>query len=314
MVAPARSSSTANAGASARSSCPLCGGAVHPIASRCKHCRQDILEHRHRQGQGLAPLPPLTSPFAGVPGAGAVEMPAVAALVERERRRGWMRSWAFWVILLALGAMLASLVLLLWPQFDQGRRRSAPPANDRMNTDALPERGGSAADPWTAPRAPAATPTEPDEPAAHVTPPAPSKEPSMDPSTDDAAGDDDLAGEPELPMLEEDDAASAPDDPLRINPYAGGTAAPPSPGQPADLYASFLSELVGNLCARARQCNTTAPGVCTAALPSLPSRGWRCYTPTVAASCLRAVRQLPCDAVVFTSVLRVSACYRILMC
>lgn len=277
---------------------------MHPIASRCKHCRQDILEHRSRQGQGLSPLPPLTSPFAGVPGAGMVAMPAVAALAERERRRGWLRSWAFWVILVALGAMLASLVLLLWPQFDKGRRGSAPPANDRMNTDALPERGGSTDDPWTGPKAPApAAPAEPDEPAAQLDPPAPA-----------GGDDDDLASEPELPTLEEEEEASEPVGTLRNNPYAGRMANPPAAGQPADLYASFLSELVGSLCARARQCNTAAPGVCTAALPSLPSRGWRCYTPTVAASCLRAVRQLPCDAVVFTSVLRVSACYRILMC
>lgn len=282
---------------------------MHPIASRCKHCRQDILEHRNRQGQGLAPLPPLTSPFAGVPGAGLVAMPAVAALAERERRRGWLRSWAFWVILLALGAMLASLVLLLWPQFDKGRRRSAPPVNDRMNTDALPERGGPADDPWTGPRTPSATPAEPDEPAAQLAPPAP----STDAAGADGDTDDDLAGESELPTLEEEDEDSEPAGALG-NPYAGRMAAPSAAGQPADLYAGFLSELVGSLCARARQCNTTAPGVCTAALPSLPSRGWRCYTPTVAATCLRSVRQLPCGAVAFTSVLRVSACYRILMC
>lgn len=287
---------------------------MHPIASRCKHCRQDILEHRGRVGQGLAPLPPLTSPFAGVPGAGLVEMPAVAALAERERRRGWLRSWAFWVILLALGAMLASLVLLLWPQFDRGRRRGTPPANDRMNTDALPERGGSADDPWTTPRAPGATPAEPDEPAARVTPPAPPDaggDSAGEPATPPIADDGDLAPEPDEPA---DPAGPAdPDDPIYGNPYAGGISPPPV-GKPADLYAGFLSELVGSLCARARQCNTTPPGVCSVALPSLPSRGWRCYTPTVAATCLRAVRQFPCDEVEFTSVLRVAACYRILMC
>lgn len=239
-------------------------------------------------------LAPLTSPFGGVPGAGVVEMPAVAALVERERRRGWVRSWAFWVILLALGAMLASLALLLWPQFDKGRRRNAPPVNDRMNTDSLPERGGPTDDPWTAPRGSGAQPAEPDEPAAQVAPPD-----VLDPA----------------PMLEEDDAALEPADPLGSDPYAGGPTSPTSPTSgPADVYAAFLADLVGSLCTRARQCNTQVPGVCSTPLPTLPSRGWRCYTPTSAATCLRAIRQLPCDAVAFTSVLRVSACYRILMC
>lgn len=302
MVAPARSSSTANAGVTTRASCPLCGGAVHPIASRCKHCRQDILEHRSRQSQGLAPLPPLTSPFAGVAGAGAVEMPAVAALVERERRRGWLRSWAFWVILLALGAMLASLVLLLWPQFDQGRRRSAPPANDRMNTDSLPERGAPSADPWNAPRAPGSSPAEPDEPAAQVVPPPaePPRDPALPPM---------LEEEEEDPLFDPADPADA----LGGDPAAGGPSSPTS-SQPSAVYSAFLTDLVGSLCTRARQCRTPEPGVCTASPPTLPSRGWRCYTPSAAITCLRAVRQLPCDAVVFTSVLRVAACYHILMC
>src|SRR5690242_18239476 len=49
-----------------RMACPACGGQVHPIAGRCKHCRADL--NRLRAGGGAAARAP------------AVAKPALVAL------------------------------------------------------------------------------------------------------------------------------------------------------------------------------------------------------------------------------------------
>jgi hypothetical protein len=36
-----------------RVACPSCGGAIHPVASRCRHCRRDLARHAD------APRPPV---------------------------------------------------------------------------------------------------------------------------------------------------------------------------------------------------------------------------------------------------------------
>jgi len=46
----------------ARVPCPLCGGLVHPIAGRCKHCKADIAAQRAARPAALAALPPLAAP------------------------------------------------------------------------------------------------------------------------------------------------------------------------------------------------------------------------------------------------------------
>ncbi|HRC59196.1 MAG TPA: hypothetical protein PKU97_24905, partial [Kofleriaceae bacterium] len=73
----ARSSgSSANPAPELRMPCPFCGGLVHPIAGRCKHCKQDLAEHRARAGgvggPGVAGGLGVAGGFgvAGGPGAG----------------------------------------------------------------------------------------------------------------------------------------------------------------------------------------------------------------------------------------------------
>src|SRR3954451_24406587 len=39
--------------------CPQCGGLVHPIAGKCKHCKADLNEARGARPQAKAALPAL---------------------------------------------------------------------------------------------------------------------------------------------------------------------------------------------------------------------------------------------------------------
>ena len=43
----------------ARIPCPVCGGAIHPVAGRCKHCKTDLAALRTGRPQAAASLPSL---------------------------------------------------------------------------------------------------------------------------------------------------------------------------------------------------------------------------------------------------------------
>jgi len=45
--------------AEARVPCPLCGGAIHPIAGRCKHCKADLAHRQPARPASATPLPSL---------------------------------------------------------------------------------------------------------------------------------------------------------------------------------------------------------------------------------------------------------------
>ncbi len=61
MAVPRSSSGSSH---DARVPCPLCGGLIHPIAGRCKHCKADVGTHREARPPASAALPPL-APRAG---------------------------------------------------------------------------------------------------------------------------------------------------------------------------------------------------------------------------------------------------------
>src|SRR6188768_1590135 len=44
----------------ARVPCPLCGGLIHPVAGRCKHCKEDLTQFRANRPPAAAALPPLS--------------------------------------------------------------------------------------------------------------------------------------------------------------------------------------------------------------------------------------------------------------
>src|SRR4051812_23007406 len=67
--------------ADARVPCPLCGGLIHPIAGKCKHCKGDLSALRGARPSAVASLPSL---LAG----GAVEMRPHAKGVENGHVNG----------------------------------------------------------------------------------------------------------------------------------------------------------------------------------------------------------------------------------
>lgn len=71
--------SRSSAPGDARVQCSLCGGLVHPIAGRCKHCKADLASARSARPQAAAILPPLANPVNAP--APAKPMPQFAAPV-----------------------------------------------------------------------------------------------------------------------------------------------------------------------------------------------------------------------------------------
>lgn len=260
---------------SPRVPCPLCGGAIHPVAGRCKHCKQDLTSHRGRgaaagarlgdgnvfaapaparppvrrggagPGHGAPPspsLPPSPSSLPTLPslspGVAAVGLPAYPSDLEPRPRRGWLHNWPLVVMTLAVIGMIVALILLVMPQHDGGARRGKRlPGNDNMETDVLPRSGkAGAVDPWApSPRSQAA----PDPaPPSRPAPPAPPPDDADSDDSDDADSDDAAATAPD------DGAASG--DPF--GDVLGGQAAPaPEPDDvvtpdeidPAQLGGSF---------------------------------------------------------------------------
>ena len=167
--------------------CPLCGGLVHPVAGRCKHCKQDLAPLRTGRHAAHTPLPSLDGRDVdgrGVAGREMRETPEVLAIHEPiapnpipvprpalgsgpvlpprvtgrsqavEADRSAWKSWPMLVIVLASAAIIVALVMMVWPpsNADAGKRGVVqPPAPERMNTDPLPPAGAgnaNGADPW----------------------------------------------------------------------------------------------------------------------------------------------------------------------
>lgn len=161
-----------------RVACPVCGGLVHPVAGRCKHCKADLAELRGGRPPAATPLPPLNghvnganghaasapapSPIAQVNPATAVYSPIPANGAAREasapilpprptgrsipaQSSGGWRNWPIVVIALAVVAIVAAVAIMLWPpskkDADPARALQPPPAPDRMDSDPLQQHG-----------------------------------------------------------------------------------------------------------------------------------------------------------------------------
>ena len=191
--------------------CPQCGGLVHPVAGRCKHCKQDLAAlrtgrsaaatplpalHNGRNGSGpvanampqmiaaIAPNPIAVPQAAYAPNSGPVLPPRMTgrSAAVRPPKASW-KSWPMLVIVLASVAIVVAVVLMVWPpgQTDAGRKMlSQPPAPERMETDPLPPPGAgntNGADPWGGHSQADPKPAQP-----RVTPdPLPPKAPAADP-------------------------------------------------------------------------------------------------------------------------------------
>lgn len=191
MAAAARSPGIGDA----RVPCPLCGGLIHPVAGRCKHCKEDLTAYRAGRPPASTPLPPLDGRaaqaphgVAGAPGTnGHVPAAMPVAVAPREASqpilpprptgrsmaaqppRGLLRNWPILVIVVAVLAIVGAVVIMVLPADDEpqaGKRQLMPtPAPDRMETNPLPKQGRI--DPWADPDMPPGTvpramPSQPD--------------------------------------------------------------------------------------------------------------------------------------------------------
>lgn len=132
----------------ARVPCPLCGGLLHPVAGRCKHCKQDLTALRGARPQASAPLPALDGKSAPV--ALPVTPPAEGPILPpRPTGRSptvipppsmW-RSWPVLVIVVSSLALVAAIVFMMWPYSSEASKKHVlepPPAPERMETNPLP--------------------------------------------------------------------------------------------------------------------------------------------------------------------------------
>src|SRR5262245_2082840 len=165
--------------ADARVPCPLCGGLIHPVAGRCKHCKEDLTTFRAGRPQAAAALPALNGNgastngaigtnghVAATPAAVPAPLPAregsqpilpprtTARSVQAQRPPSMWRSWPMLVIALAVVAIVAATVIMVLPagRSHAGGKLSAPPAPERMETNPLPDKS-SMIDPWSGPQA-----------------------------------------------------------------------------------------------------------------------------------------------------------------
>ena len=173
MAAAAKASSGL---ADARIPCPLCGGLIHPIAGRCKHCKEDVSANRSAR-PASAPLPSLhASPrnghangnghaaklavhpanaYMAVPIAVRTEPDSQPILPPRQtgrmqatgtaRPETW-KSWPIIVIGLAALAIIVAVILMVWPpgasSKADAKTLAPPPAPERMDTNPSPSTGG----------------------------------------------------------------------------------------------------------------------------------------------------------------------------
>ncbi len=174
MAAPARPPQDA------RVPCPLCGGLIHPVAGRCKHCKEDLSARRAGRPQAAAPLPALdraaardSGQVAIAPAVTSAPVPAVVpardasapilpprptgrSVVAQPERSIW-KSWPMIVIVLATIAIAVAVVIMVMPPSTSdsaaGKHVIQPPtpAPDRMDSNPLPPPGpgnSNGADPW----------------------------------------------------------------------------------------------------------------------------------------------------------------------
>jgi hypothetical protein len=155
--------------------CPACGGQVHQIASKCKHCKADLLALREQAEQAaraqqaqlrqtnraVAPPPPARgqqrAPTSPVADGGSQPNPIPQVVYAQPS--GWSRRWPIAVSAVAVVAIIASLVVLLRDGDDDDGR--------------LPDRAGGTSPHMIPDEMPEPTMPAPGSPHGSNTPPPP---------------------------------------------------------------------------------------------------------------------------------------------
>ena len=169
----------------ARVPCPLCGGLIHPVAGRCKHCKEDLSTLRQGRPQAAAALPSLNghavAPTITAPAAIAAPV-AIATAREgsqpilpqrttgshaaaQKPSGGLLRSWPMIVIGVAVLAIITAVVIMVLPQDNaRNKRLGKPPAPapERMDSSPIPPKASQLDDPWDQPDKQPSLPPVPD--------------------------------------------------------------------------------------------------------------------------------------------------------
>jgi hypothetical protein len=273
--------------------CPQCGGLVHPVAGRCKHCKANLSTGRSSAtaptalpALGAAPArPPIegtaavtrgadeaaTAPRLGARPAPVAPVLPPAPVPRGGRAGGWSQQWPIVVIVVAVCAIVAAIAIMVWPEHhaDPGATTRGglppPPAPERMDTD------------------PSATaPTAPGNP----TPPPATAPPGITPPSND-------------PWSSRGGPSTSPPVPIPRAPDVD-PADPSDPGDPLpslkDLplgASSFSTMAVEKLCTRLTTCQQLDSSVC-----ALFSAGGATAPPAncpAAQQCLDAIDHLDCN-------------------
>jgi hypothetical protein len=265
--------------------CPACGGYIHPIASRCKHCKVDIgATKQSRRAAPLAQLPSLEavqtfaplaasdqesrwskSPSPAAPFARdniasqAVSLPTFSEELEgsgTSSKTKWWKRWPVFVIAVAVAAIVYCAYLLLTPTASSQTKRITAPPPVEMNTTPTP------------------SPTPPPVPSAPGGSPA-----APTPSLPDPWGAN--------PFDPYSDPDGVPDDDLLPKPSTGQT------------QTQFAASVATKLCAKLSKCSGLPPDSCEMIATVLQSSAdpSNCNVKQpAAAKCMRSIDQIRCDA------------------
>ena len=259
----------------ARVPCPLCGGLIHPIAGKCKHCKAELAAYRAVGPAANSPLPALhyAAPSAANgqsvsgPVAHAVQLPPAAQTVLPPRHgsraqhpssspRPMWRSWPVVVIVLAMMAIVAAVVLMVWPASrprDGKHVLQPPPAPERMDTQTPP------VEPHPAPAPHAAAPSAPEATTPDQAPAAPADPRPADPN---ASGQSAQAGSAQPDTGATADADTAADDDS-FDPFGGAQGGPTRGRRALGFNSNSMLgfAMVSRLCRKLAQCGTSDPTI-----------------------------------------------------
>ena len=112
-----------------RATCPSCGGDVHPIAGRCKHCKADLIGS-HRHATAVVALPTIAAASGDPAPILPPRPPDPVSLVAARSAR-----WPIAVIVVSILATGVALAVMAWPNESSASAISDP---TNPNADRLP--------------------------------------------------------------------------------------------------------------------------------------------------------------------------------